>query len=76
MLPLEYPPRTQSIYSDLGFILLAFIVEDVGKATFAARLRRVEAAARAGRMAGLDCALEAAAQADAALATRLETART
>ena len=29
-LPLEYEPRTKSIYSDLGFILLAFIVEDRG----------------------------------------------
>ena len=27
-LPLEYEPRSKSIYSDLGFILLAFIVED------------------------------------------------
>ena len=27
-MPLEYAPRTQSIYSDLGFILLAFILED------------------------------------------------
>jgi CubicO group peptidase (beta-lactamase class C family) len=27
-LPLEYPPRTQSIYSDLGFMLLGFILED------------------------------------------------
>ena len=27
-LPLEYPPRAQAIYSDLGFILLGFIVED------------------------------------------------
>jgi CubicO group peptidase (beta-lactamase class C family) len=27
-LPLEYPPRTQSVYSDLGFILLGFILED------------------------------------------------
>jgi serine-type D-Ala-D-Ala carboxypeptidase len=27
-LPLEYPPRTQAVYSDLGFILLAFICED------------------------------------------------
>ncbi|HEY0876105.1 MAG TPA: serine hydrolase domain-containing protein [Vicinamibacterales bacterium] len=26
--PLEYAPRTQSIYSDLGFILLGFILED------------------------------------------------
>jgi CubicO group peptidase (beta-lactamase class C family) len=27
-LPLEYIPRAQSIYSDLGFILLGFILED------------------------------------------------
>jgi CubicO group peptidase (beta-lactamase class C family) len=35
-LPLEYAPRTQSIYSDLGFMLLAFILEDVNRAPFAA----------------------------------------
>lgn len=29
-LPLEYAPRTRSIYSDLGFILLGFILDDVG----------------------------------------------
>jgi CubicO group peptidase (beta-lactamase class C family) len=29
-LPLEYAPRTTSVYSDLGFMLLAFILEDVG----------------------------------------------
>ena len=27
-LPLEYPPRSQSIYSDLGFILLGFLLAD------------------------------------------------
>ncbi len=27
-LPLEYAPRTESIYSDLGFILLGFVLED------------------------------------------------
>jgi CubicO group peptidase (beta-lactamase class C family) len=27
-LPLEYTPRSQSMYSDLGFILLGFILED------------------------------------------------
>ena len=32
-MPLEYSPRTQSIYSDLGFILLGFIAEDRGGAT-------------------------------------------
>jgi CubicO group peptidase (beta-lactamase class C family) len=33
-LPLEYVPRTQSIYSDLGFILLGFILEDAGGRSF------------------------------------------
>jgi CubicO group peptidase (beta-lactamase class C family) len=31
-LPLEYRPWTQSIYSDLGFMLLGFILEDAGGA--------------------------------------------
>ncbi|HXW06056.1 MAG TPA: serine hydrolase domain-containing protein [Vicinamibacterales bacterium] len=35
-LPLEYPPRTQSIYSDLGFILLGFVLEDAHPARAAA----------------------------------------
>ena len=34
-LPLEYQARTQSIYSDLGFILLGFILEDAGQQSFA-----------------------------------------
>lgn len=34
-LPLEYVPRTQSIYSDLGFMLLGFILEDAGEQSFA-----------------------------------------
>jgi CubicO group peptidase (beta-lactamase class C family) len=33
-LPLEYRPDTQSIYSDLGFILLGFILEDAAQAPF------------------------------------------
>ena len=33
-LPLEYEPETQSIYSDLGFILLGFILEDAVGAPF------------------------------------------
>ena len=33
-LPLEYPPDTRSIYSDLGFILLGFALEDAGGASF------------------------------------------
>jgi serine-type D-Ala-D-Ala carboxypeptidase len=32
-LALEYPPGTSSIYSDLGFILLGFILEDAGRAS-------------------------------------------
>jgi CubicO group peptidase (beta-lactamase class C family) len=34
-LPLEYEPDTQSIYSDLGFMLLGFIIEDAGGRPFA-----------------------------------------
>ena len=30
--PLEYTPRTKAIYSDLGFILLGFILEDAAQA--------------------------------------------
>jgi CubicO group peptidase (beta-lactamase class C family) len=36
-LPLEYPPRTKSIYSDFGFILLAFIIADAGGVPFSTR---------------------------------------
>src|SRR5947208_2307492 len=34
-LPLEYVPRARSIYSDLGFILLGFILEDINRAPLA-----------------------------------------
>jgi len=36
-LPLEYRPDTQSIYSDLGFILLGFVIEDAGGRAFEAQ---------------------------------------
>ncbi len=36
-IPLEYAPRSTSLYSDLGFILLGFIAEDRGGATLAAQ---------------------------------------
>jgi CubicO group peptidase (beta-lactamase class C family) len=42
-LPLEYPPRTKSIYSDLGFILLAFLAADAGGQPFEALFDRVNA---------------------------------
>ena len=32
-LPLEYAPRTRAIYSDLGYMLLGFILEDVTRST-------------------------------------------
>jgi len=40
-MPLEYIPRTQSVYSDLGFILLAFIAEDRGGASLGAQLNAI-----------------------------------
>jgi len=40
-LPLEYAPRTRSIYSDLDFILLGFFVEDRGGATLARQLEDI-----------------------------------
>jgi CubicO group peptidase (beta-lactamase class C family) len=40
-MPLEYAPRTQSIYSDLGFILLGFLAADRGRATLDAQFARI-----------------------------------
>jgi CubicO group peptidase (beta-lactamase class C family) len=39
--PLEYAPRTQSIYSDLGFILLGFLAADRGDASLDALFDRM-----------------------------------
>ena len=36
-LPLEYPPRSASVYSDLGFMLLGFILEDAATSDAARR---------------------------------------
>lgn len=36
-LPLEYAPRTQSIYSDIGFMLLGFVLEDLERVPLAAQ---------------------------------------
>lgn len=40
-LPLEYTPRSRSVYSDLGFMLLGFILEDVGGAALDVQFDRV-----------------------------------
>lgn len=40
-MPLAYPPRAQSIYSDLGFILLGFIVKDAGRAAIDVQFDRL-----------------------------------
>ena len=45
---LEYAPRTRSIYSDLGFILLGFIVADRGVASLAQQFARI------GRARGME----------------------
>jgi len=38
---LEYPPRSKSIYSDLGFILLGFLAADRGGAALAAQFDEI-----------------------------------
>jgi serine-type D-Ala-D-Ala carboxypeptidase len=40
---LDYPPRSKSVYSDLGFILLGFIAEDRGRATLASQFEAIAA---------------------------------
>jgi CubicO group peptidase (beta-lactamase class C family) len=45
-LPLEYAPRTLSVYSDLGFILLGFIAERAGHAPLATQLYEILAPVR------------------------------
>jgi serine-type D-Ala-D-Ala carboxypeptidase len=39
---LEYSPRSRSIYSDLGFILLGFLIEDRGGASLAEQFEAVK----------------------------------
>jgi CubicO group peptidase (beta-lactamase class C family) len=43
-LPLEYAPRSRSIYSDLGFILLGFLAADRGGAPLATLFERIAGA--------------------------------
>lgn len=44
-LPLEYTPRSTSVYSDLGFMLLGFILEDAAASAAARRAGRFDPAA-------------------------------
>jgi len=39
--PLEYEPRTRSVYSDLGFILLGFLATDRGAASLDTQFRAI-----------------------------------
>ena len=50
-MPLEYAPGTQAVYSDLGFILLGFIVEDAGRASLAQQFKAVVARLDLGELA-------------------------
>jgi CubicO group peptidase (beta-lactamase class C family) len=43
-LPLEYAPRSRSIYSDLGFILLGFLAADRGRAPLSSQFGDLAAA--------------------------------
>jgi CubicO group peptidase (beta-lactamase class C family) len=59
-LPLEYVPRTRSIYSDLGFILLGFVAEDRGRSPLAKQFQglleqlRIPAPDSAGALLAFD----------------------
>jgi CubicO group peptidase (beta-lactamase class C family) len=51
-LHLEYAPRAQSIYSDLGFILLGFIAENRGGSSLSDQFDRIMVRVRASAAAG------------------------
>ncbi len=42
--PLAYAPRSASVYSDLGFMLLGFVLEDLAGEGLAGQFRRLDAA--------------------------------
>jgi CubicO group peptidase (beta-lactamase class C family) len=64
VMPLAYPPRSTSVYSDLGFILLGFLAEDRGGASLEAQFDAIrlllETAIRATEGDGSDDDGEAA----------------
>ena len=50
-MPLEYQPRTQAIYSDLGFILLGSLLEEAGGRRLDEQMADVSALVAPGRLA-------------------------
>jgi CubicO group peptidase (beta-lactamase class C family) len=42
-LALEYPPRSQAIYSDLGFMLLGFLLEDLAGSPLVGQFKAIQA---------------------------------
>jgi CubicO group peptidase (beta-lactamase class C family) len=65
-MPLEYPPRTRSVYSDLGFILLGFLAADRGGRSLAEQFTAVLAALNLDAAGPLAFGLTDAAKRDAA----------
>jgi CubicO group peptidase (beta-lactamase class C family) len=53
-MPLEYEPRTRSVYSDLGFLLLGFIASDRGGAGLDVLFEEVAAPSRMADDVGVD----------------------
>ncbi len=53
-MPLEYAPRSASIYSDLGFILLGFIVADRGGMSLADQFAQITIRAEGGHCLRVD----------------------
>jgi CubicO group peptidase (beta-lactamase class C family) len=49
--PLDYPPRTRSLYSDLGFIVLGFVAETSGSAPLDRLFHRVRSRLRLDEIA-------------------------
>ena len=49
-MPLKYVPRTQSLYSDLGFMLLAFVIEDAGGALLDAQFASISSLVAPARL--------------------------
>jgi serine-type D-Ala-D-Ala carboxypeptidase len=55
---LEYAPRTRSVYSDLGFILLGFLAADCGAASLATEFDRIFEPVRTAAGRGFDPAVD------------------